>query len=151
MGRYGTDMSMLADDSAVMTKVRELCAAIAEDDRFQTLQKDVETFMEDEEATLMYRGVHERGSELHQKQHAGVELSETEIREFEAARDQLMENSVARSFMDAQGELETLQRSVMKFVNMTMELGHVPSNEEIAEAESGGCCGGGGGGGCGCH
>ncbi|WP_353565868.1 YlbF family regulator [Haloferula sargassicola] len=142
-------MSMLADDSAVMTKVRELCAAIAEDDRFQSLQGDVEKFMDDEQATLMYRGVHERGSELHQKQHAGVELSDSEIREFESARDQLMANPVARGFMDAQGELETLQRSVMKYVNMTMELGHVPSTEEIAAAEGGGCCGGGGGG-CGC-
>ncbi|GAA5481718.1 hypothetical protein Hsar01_00929 [Haloferula sargassicola] len=140
---------MLADDSAVMTKVRELCAAIAEDDRFQSLQGDVEKFMDDEQATLMYRGVHERGSELHQKQHAGVELSDSEIREFESARDQLMANPVARGFMDAQGELETLQRSVMKYVNMTMELGHVPSTEEIAAAEGGGCCGGGGGG-CGC-
>lgn len=141
---------MLADDSAVMTKVRELCAAIAGDSRFQALQGDVETFMEDEEATLMYRGVHERGSELHHKQHAGVELSDSEIREFEAAREQLFANPVARSFMDAQGELETLQRSVMKYVNLTMELGHVPSNEEIAATEGGGCCGGGGGGGCGC-
>ncbi len=143
-------MSMLADDSAVMTKVRELCAAIAEDTRFQSLQGDVEKFMDDEQATLMYRGVHERGSELHQKQHAGVELSDSEIREFESAREQLLSNSVARGFMDAQGELETLQRSIMKYVNMTMELGHVPSNEEIAAAEGGGCCGGGGGGGCGC-
>lgn len=143
-------MSMLADDSAVMTKVRELCAAIAADDRFKSLQSDVETFMDNEEATLMYRGVHERGSELHHKQHAGVELSDSEIREFESARDQLMSNPVARSFMDAQGELETLQRSVMKYVNLTMELGHVPTAEDFAAAEGGGCCGGGGGGGCGC-
>ncbi|MGB6220244.1 YlbF family regulator [Haloferula sp.] len=140
-------MSMLTDDSAVMTKARELCAAIAEDARFQELQKSVETFLDDDSARLMYQGVHERGSELHQKQGAGVELGESEIKEFEAARDTLMQNEVARSFMDAQGELETLQQTIGKYVGMTLELGRVPTADDIAQANGGGCCGGGG---CGC-
>lgn len=143
-------MSILADDSAVMTKARELCAAIAEDAQFQGLQKKVETFLGDDSARMMYQGVHERGSELHQKQHAGVELGESEIKEFESARESLMENDVARSFMDAQGELETLQKTIGKYVGMTLELGRVPTADDIAEASGGGCCGGGGdeGGGC---
>lgn len=136
---------MLADDSAVMNKARELCAAIAEDPRFLELQKDVERFLDDDKARTMYQSVHERGAELHQKQHAGVELNKTEIREFESARDELLKNDVARGFMDAQGELETLQKSIGKYVGMTLELGRVPSADDFAEAESG-CCGGG----CGC-
>ncbi|MEP4076946.1 YlbF family regulator [Haloferula sp.] len=141
-------MSMIADDSAVMTKARELCAAIAEDAHFQSLQKNVESFLGDDSARLMYQGVHERGSELHQKQHAGVELGESEIKEFESARDELMKNAVASSFMNAQGELETLQQTIGKYVGMTLELGRVPTAEDIAES-NGGCCGGSGdGGGC---
>ncbi|MGE9271506.1 MAG: YlbF family regulator [Verrucomicrobiales bacterium] len=143
-------MSMLADDSAVMTKARELCAEIANDPRFVELQKDVETFMNHEEAKLMYQSVHERGSELHQKQTAGVELGAAEIKEFESARDELMSNEVAKSFLDAQTELETLQRAISKFVGLTLELGRVPTAEDLAESEGGGCCGGSGGGGCGC-
>mgnify|MGYP000209314246 CR=1 FL=1 len=139
---------MLADDSPVMVKARELCAAIAEDGRFRALQKDVERFLDDDSARLMYQGVHERGSELHQKQHSGVELSSSEIREFESARDALLENGVARAFMDAQGELETLQRAIGKYVGLTLELGRVPTSEDIAQSEGGGCCGGGGS--CGC-
>lgn len=138
---------MLTDDSAVMRKARELCAAIAEDTRFQELQKSVETFLDDDSARLMYQGVHERGSELHQKQGAGVELGESEIKEFEAARDTLMQNEVARSFMDAQGELEGLQQTIGKYIGMTLELGRVPTAEDIEKASGGGCCGGGG---CGC-
>ncbi|MBK1826075.1 YlbF family regulator [Haloferula rosea] len=143
-------MSMLADDSAVMTKARELCAEIANDSRFAELQKDVEAFMNNDEAKLMYQSVHERGSELHQKQHAGVELGAAEIREFEEARDELMNNGVAKSFMDAQGELETLQKAIGQYVGLTLELGRVPTADDLAEAQGGGCCGGGGGGGCGC-
>lgn len=140
-------MSLLADDSSVMTKTRELCSAIAEDAEFAKLLQDVERFLDDDSARMMYQSVHERGEELHQKQHAGIQLGAAEIREFEAARDALMQNEVARSFMNAQGTLETLQRSINKYVGMTLELGRVPTAEDFAEMEDG-CCGGGGG--CGC-
>ncbi len=139
-------MSILAQDSSVMTKTRELCEAIAGDSGFQSLQGDVEAFLGDDPSRLLYQSVHERGSELQQKQHAGVELGAAEIKEFESARDELMKNDLARKFMDAQAELETLQKTVGKYVGMTLELGRVPTAEDFSEAESA-CCGGGG---CGC-
>lgn len=142
-------MSMIAEESAVMGKTRELCEAIASDEHFVELQAKVEAFLGDDTARTMYQSVHERGQELHQKQHAGIELADSEVREFESARDELMKNGVARDFLDAQGELETLQRSIVKYVGMTLELGRVPTGEDFAAAE-GGCCGGSGGGGCGC-
>ena len=57
-------------------------------------------------------------------------------------------NHAERVFLDAQDELESLQKTIGKFVNMTLELGRVPTEQDIAESEKGGCCGGGG---CGCH
>ena len=143
-------MTLIAETSAVMTKTRELCAAIAGDEHFSRLQRDVERFLDDDCARLMYQAVHERGEELHQKQHAGIKLVPTEIREFEAARDELMRNEVASAFLEAQGELESLQRTIAKYVTMTLELGRVPTEGELSEAE-GGCCGGHGGGGCCSH
>lgn len=131
-----------------MDKTRELCAEIAEDPRVLELQHTVEKFLANDAAKVQYKSVHERGEALHQKQHAGVELSAAEIREFEGARDELFNNPVAVDFMNAQRELEGLQREVGKLVSMTLELGRVPTDEDIAEAEGGGCCGGGG---CGCH
>ena len=136
---------LLAEESAVMTKTRELCEAIVTDARFSQLQKNVERFLDNDQARMMYQGVHERGEELHQKQHAGIKLSATEIKEYEAARDALMSNEVAKAFMEAQGELEELQRTIGKHIGMTLELGRVPEAEDLAESE-GGCCGGG----CGC-
>lgn len=140
-------MSILAEDSAVIVKTKELCAQIASDPSFLKLQADVERFLADDSARLQYQSVHERGEELHHKQHAGVELGATEIREFESARDALFENEIARDFLSAQRELETLQKQIGKYVGGTIELGRVPSADELAE-KSGGCCGGGGGGGC---
>ncbi|MBT8037845.1 MAG: YlbF family regulator [Verrucomicrobiae bacterium] len=141
-------MSMLAKESNVMTKTRELCDAIAQDIEFVALQGQVERFLEDDAAKLQYQSVHERGEELHQKQHGGVELADKEIKDFEEARDALMSNDVARDFMDAQQNLQTLQKTVGKYIGMTLELGRVPEPEDMEQAaDGGGCCGGGG---CGC-
>ena len=145
-------MSIVAENSAVIVKTKELCAQIASDPSFLKLQADVERFLGDDSARLQYQSVHERGEELHHKQHAGVELGATEIREFESARDALFENEIARDFLSAQRELETLQKEIGKYVGSTIELGRVPTAEELSD-KGGGCCGGGGGGGgggCGC-
>lgn len=144
-------MSITAEDSAVIVKTRELCAQIASDPVFCALQEDVERFLNDDAARLQYQSVHERGEELHQKQHAGLQLGTEEIRDFEAARAALLENEVAQKFFEAQQELDQLQKEIRKYVGLTLELGHVPTAEDLAEAGGGGCCGGGGGGGgCGC-
>lgn len=140
-------MNLLADDSAVMSKTKELCSAIADDPDYKALLAKVECFLEDDAARLMYQGVHERGEELHQKQHAGLELSEGEIRDFESARDALLNNAVAKEFMDAQQDLQNVQMAIGKYVGMTLELGRVPSADDLED--SSGCCGGEGGG-CGC-
>ena len=147
---YAPRMSIIAEDSAVIIKTRELCASIASDPMFLKLQERVERFLSDDASRLQYQSVHERGEELHHKQHAGVQLGASEIREFEAAREALLENEVAREFLAAQQELERLQKEIGKYVGMTLELGRVPSADDIAESSGGGCCGGGGGGGCGC-
>jgi cell fate (sporulation/competence/biofilm development) regulator YlbF (YheA/YmcA/DUF963 family) len=140
-------MSILAEDSPVIAKTKELCAQIASDPVFLKLQADVERFLADDSARLQYQSVHERGEELHHKQHAGVELGAAEIREFESARDALFENEIARDFLSAQRELETLQKQIGKYVGGTIELGRVPTADELVD--KGGCCGGGGGGCCG--
>ncbi len=139
-------MSIVAEDSAVIAKTKELCAQIATDPEFVKLQASVERFLSDDAARLQYQSVHERGEELHQKQRAGVELGSSAVREFEAAREALFENEVAREFLTAQRELETLQQEIGKYVGMTLELGRVPNPEDFA-GSGGGCCGGGG---CGC-
>ncbi|MES2924848.1 MAG: YlbF family regulator [Verrucomicrobiota bacterium] len=139
--------SLLAEDSPVIAKTKELCAQIASDPSFLKLQANVERFLSDDSARLQYQSVHERGEELHHKQHAGVELGAAEIREFESARDALFENEIAREFLSAQRELETLQKEIAKYVGSTIENGRVPTAEDLED--KGGCCGGhGGGGGC---
>jgi cell fate (sporulation/competence/biofilm development) regulator YlbF (YheA/YmcA/DUF963 family) len=139
-------MSIVAEDSSIIVKTRELCAHIASDPGFLNLQQSVERFLNDDGARLQYQSVHERGEELHHKQHSGIQLGAVEIREFEAAREALFDNEIARDFLTAREQLEKLQKEISKYVGMTLELGRVPSADELADT-GGGCCNEGG---CGC-
>ena len=151
-GTYVRPMNLLQDDSVVMTKLRELCEVIAGDSEYKEVLSKVEAFLGNDEARLNYQSVQELGNELNQKQQAGLQLSEQEIEKFEATRTDLLNNPVASSFIEAQQSLETVQTAVSRMVGMTLELGRVPTAEDIQQASSGGggCCGGSGGGGCGC-
>jgi cell fate (sporulation/competence/biofilm development) regulator YlbF (YheA/YmcA/DUF963 family) len=141
-------MPLLTDDSPILIKTKELCAEIAGSPLFADLQSNIERFLGDDNARNQYRDVHLMGEQLHQKQHAGIELGASEISTFESARDSLLANPVATDFMDARHQLENLQKEVVKYLGLTLELGRVPTADDLAEAN--GCCGGGGGG-CGCH
>ena len=138
-------MKMLADDSLVIGKTKELCAAIADDPEYRSMMEKVERFMEDDAAKLQFQSVQERSQELGQKQQSGLELSVGEVEDFEAAREALMSNTVAREFMDAQQSLQSVQSAIGKYVGITLELGRVPAEEDLADQE--GCCNEGG---CGC-
>ena len=138
-------MTMLADDSQVMSKTKELCEAIAGDPEYRALLEKVELFLEDAASKLEFQSVQERSHELGQKQQSGLELSAGEVEDFESAREALMDNSVARDFMDAQPSPQSVQMAIGKYVGMTLELGRVPAEEEMTD--QGGCCNEGG---CGC-
>jgi cell fate (sporulation/competence/biofilm development) regulator YlbF (YheA/YmcA/DUF963 family) len=135
-------MTILAADSQVMTKTKELCEAIAGDSEYKELLAKVEHFLADEGAKLQFQSVQERGEELSQKRQVGLELSDGEVKDFESARDALMSNAVAREFLDAQQSLQSLQTAIGKYVGLTLELGRVPAEEDLQD--QGGCCSEGG-------
>jgi hypothetical protein len=72
-------------------------------------------------------------------------LSALEVSDFEAKRDELFANPVARGFMDARELMHQLHHKINAHVSKTFELGRVPTAADF-EAE---CCGGHGGGCCG--
>jgi hypothetical protein len=84
-----------------------------------------------------------KGQMLNDKQQRALPLSGEEISDFEKHREELLNNPVARGFLDAQEALHDIQESVQKYVAKTLELGRVPTEEDLG----GGSCGHG----CGCH
>jgi cell fate (sporulation/competence/biofilm development) regulator YlbF (YheA/YmcA/DUF963 family) len=136
-------MSTQVADTEIAQKTRELCQAIVDQPEFESIRKRVDAFMADETAKTQYQTVMEKGEILQQKQQMGQPLTPDEIGDFDKNRETLVNNPIARDFMDAQQAMQKVQDSVGQYVAKTFELGRAPRDEDF---ESGSC-----GSGCGCH
>jgi len=141
-------MSMIATETnvTIAAKTTELCEAILSDPEFQRLRGQIAAFLDDEPARGQYDTLSLKGQMLQQKQQMGMQLTEQEIEEFNQHLDALLNNPIAKNFLDAQREVSTIQDYVMKHVSKTFELGRLPTQDDM---DDGGCCNDSGG--CGCH
>jgi cell fate (sporulation/competence/biofilm development) regulator YlbF (YheA/YmcA/DUF963 family) len=137
-------MNTTIEETSILRKTRELCQTILDEPAIQSIRERINTFMEDQAARTQYDGVMTKGQALQQKQQLAMELTGEEVADFEQHRDALLSNPVARNFLDAQEEMQKVQESIHHYVSKTLELGRVPSEEEVNH--QGGC----GHGGCGC-
>jgi cell fate (sporulation/competence/biofilm development) regulator YlbF (YheA/YmcA/DUF963 family) len=133
------------DEAAIREKTRELCSLIVNQPAFLELRRDVDRFLGDSDAQNQYRHVTEKGRLLQSRQHAGMEITEDDYTEFETQRTLLLQNPVAMAFLEAQQSMNAIQDEVNKFISKTFELGRLPTEEELACDNEGGC-----GSGCGC-
>jgi cell fate (sporulation/competence/biofilm development) regulator YlbF (YheA/YmcA/DUF963 family) len=136
-------MASTIEETPITRKTRELCQTILDEPSLQALRQRIDHFMADEQTRAQYDGLVAKGQELQQKQQQSMPLTGEEISDFEQHRDSLVKNPVARGFLDAQEELHQVQESIHKYVSKTIELGRLPSDEEMTS----GCCGHDG---CGC-
>jgi cell fate (sporulation/competence/biofilm development) regulator YlbF (YheA/YmcA/DUF963 family) len=137
-------MQTLNEETVVAQKTRELCQAILDQPGMPALRKRIDAFMQDESSRTQYDELMAKGQALHEKQERSLPLSGEEISAFEQERDALLRNPVARDFLDAREELQQMQQHIHQAVSKTLELGRVPTEDDLNEG--GGC-----GSGCGCH
>jgi cell fate (sporulation/competence/biofilm development) regulator YlbF (YheA/YmcA/DUF963 family) len=137
-------------ETPIIEKTKALCRTIVEQPQFGSLLEAVDSFMNDPAARTLYEQVSDLQQLLVRKQESGQELTDEEIGDFEAQRDQLTANPVAAAFLDARQQIYEVQDTISSYVSKTFEIGRVPLPEDL-RSSSGGCCGGHGGGGCGCH
>ena len=132
---------MTQQDTAIQSKTKELCQAILDEPSFQSIRQRIDAFLDNENARAQYEGVVSKGQALQEKQHRAEQLSDTEIADFEKERDALLLNPVARGFIDAQEEMHEFKHSITKLVNKTIELGRIPSDQDLQESCGHGGCG----------
>src|SRR2546428_8774781 len=136
-------METMIEESPVMLKTRELCQTILDQPNMQSIRQRIDAFMGDEKTRAQYDGLVVKGQALQQKQQLSLPLTGEEVSDFEQHREALLTNPVASGFLDAQEELHQVQESIHKYVNKTLELGRLPTEEDFSD----GSCGHG----CGCH
>jgi cell fate (sporulation/competence/biofilm development) regulator YlbF (YheA/YmcA/DUF963 family) len=137
-------MAPTIEETAIARKTRELCQTILDEPSLQAVRQRIDTFMANDAVRAKYDDLVNKGQALQQKQQMSQPLTGEEISDFEQHRDTLLKDSVARGFLDAQQELHQVQEAIVKHVNKTLELGRLPSEEDL----SSGCCGHEG---CGCE
>lgn len=130
------------EETAIIQKTRELCETIVAQPEFQAIRKQVDDFMADDTARSQYDLLVAKGEMLEQKRQMGLSLEDAEVADFNKHRDILVNNPVARGFLDAQQAMHDVQKSVGQYVAKTFELGRAPTEEDMS-----GCCGDHG---CGC-
>ena len=127
-------------ENEITQKTKELCQVILDHPSTRAALARIETFLADAKSREHYEGVMAKGQELQQKQQRSVTLTSKEISDFEKDRDALLRNPVARAFLDAQEELHQVQESIHKYVNKTLELGRLPSEQEMESSSCGQGC-----------
>jgi cell fate (sporulation/competence/biofilm development) regulator YlbF (YheA/YmcA/DUF963 family) len=136
-------MQTITEETPVLQKTKELCQAILDQPNMQSVRQRIDAFMGDEKAQAQYQNLVTKGQALQEKEQMSAPLSREEINDFEKQREAVFNNPVARNFLDAQEELQNVQTTIHQYVNKTLELGRIPTDEDLG----GGSCGHG----CGCH
>jgi cell fate (sporulation/competence/biofilm development) regulator YlbF (YheA/YmcA/DUF963 family) len=134
-------MQTTIEETLVIQKTKALCQTLVEQPEFAAIRQRIDAFMGDESAKSQYQLLMEKGDALQQKQQFGLPLDGGEIADFEKNREALMNNPVARGFLDAQQQMHKIQESVMQYVGKTFELGRVPSPEDFPSEGCGPTCG----------
>ena len=129
----------LEKSPAVIDKTRELCQTIIDDPAFKKLWIKVEDFVSNESAKTQYEALLMKQNQLHQRQHQGIKLTKEDIQDFELERDKLYGNPVAMEFIVTQQKLELLQKTINQYVNLTLELGRIPTEQDILSVSGSGC------------
>ena len=128
-----------AESNTVVEKTRELCSTILAQPGMSSIRKSIDSFMADEKSRADYESLMAKGQALHEKQHRSLPLSGDEIGEFEKHREAVLNNPVARGFLDAQEALHHLQESIQTQITKTLELGRLPAAEDLEGSCGHGC------------
>src|SRR5436305_6916213 len=129
-------METTTTENTVIEKTRELCETILSQPEYQKIRKDVDAFMNDEQAQAAYQLLSTKGEYLQHKQAQNLPLSGEEIAEYESHRESFFSNPVAKEFVGAQQAIHKMQETVAQYVAKTYELGRIPAAEDF---DSGSC------------
>lgn len=134
-------MQPLPEGSPLQIKALELCSTLVATPDFQSVVKRLETFEANEAARSLLNALNDKGAALQQKQQLGLALAESEIGEFEVARQAFFENPLAQDFVQAQEQMQKMQQAIAKYVGKAFETGRVPVADDFAGDCSDGTCG----------
>jgi cell fate (sporulation/competence/biofilm development) regulator YlbF (YheA/YmcA/DUF963 family) len=132
-------------ETPVIQKTRELCQTILDQPGYQEMRRAIQDFLGHGESVAQYQRLCDKQDVLNEKQEQGLNLTDAEISEFEKEEELFLSNPVAAGFVEAQRQMQNIEKTITQLVRKTFELNRLP---EASDLKSGGC--GCGSGSCGC-
>ena len=132
-------MDTKVKESPLTQRTLDLCQALVDQSDFQVLKQKLDAFMSNEMLKFDYQQLTGLGDLLRMKQGQGLELKPEEVAQFEAMREQFVNNPVAKGFLEAQEEMQLLHENVSRFLNKTFELGRRPEFEDVHDGSCQDC------------
>lgn len=112
----------------------KLCDALAQDQKIISSKARIGLFFQNADATKLFQDVNNYGEELRNKHLAGMAPTEEEIAKFDELRQAVVENDLARGFLEARQQIDEVLGTINQFLGMSIDLGRAPSLEEVEEA-----------------
>jgi cell fate (sporulation/competence/biofilm development) regulator YlbF (YheA/YmcA/DUF963 family) len=135
-------VSPVAQAPTLEDKALELCQFVLDQPEFQDSWSRIEAFLADPAAQNLYREWQEASRDLAMRERQGVPLTDHDLVVVESRKEAVLANDVAIGFAESEEILNGIFGTVTQLLQKTLQLGRVPTEEDL----SAGCCGGG----CGC-
>lgn len=112
----------------------KLCDALAQDQKIISSKARIGLFFQNADATKLFQDVNNYGEELRNKHLSGMAPTEEEIAKFDELRQAVVENDLARGFLEARQQIDEVLGTINQFLGMSIDLGRAPSLDEVEEA-----------------
>ena len=141
------DMNTTPLQQDLLDATTTLCNALAQSPQIIAAKARIGLFFQNPDATKLFEEVNAYGEELRSKHLAGMPPTEEEIEKFDKLRASVIENELARGFLEARQSVDALLATINQYLGMSIDMGRAPTPEEVEEsakrAASASCsCGG---------
>lgn len=125
--------NIMLEDAVLRDKLEALCTAMLDNTRIRDYDKLVKSFMENEASRTKFDRVADLEDELHERQHDGEEIAESEIDKLETLQQEMLDDPECRSFLEVQDSIQEMMLTVEQYLAAALELGRIPTKDEVLE------------------
>lgn len=127
-------MSNTTLEGGLLEATTALCNLLAQSPQVVAAKARIGLFFQNPEATKLFEEVNSYGEELRNKHLAGMPPTEEEINKFDQLRQAVVENELARGFLESRQTIDGILSAVNQYLGMSIDLGRAPSAEEVEQA-----------------
>lgn len=132
--RFTTSMAHTVLPPELAKIVAALANAFAQSQTVVSARARIGLFYQDAAATELFRKVSEYGTQLQEKSAAGMPPGEEEIAKFDKLRNDVVNNTQCKGFLEAREKLDLMLATVNQYLCLAIDKGAAPSDEEVAES-----------------